>query len=103
MRGEAGAVGGVSEMVLSKPSERPRLVRERRACTACVCWALDFGATGAALAAGLGREVPLSWTAGTGRTAYGAAGAGAEGLSLGEAVPFSVGGASAMERGRGTE
>jgi hypothetical protein len=60
MRGELGAVGGVSDIVLSKPSDRPRLIRERMACTACVCSPLDFG--GAAVAWGLaqGVEVPLS-------------------------------------------
>jgi hypothetical protein len=100
MRGDAGAVGGVSEIVLSKPSDWPRLVRERRACTACVCWLLDGGRMAAALAAGLGRDVPLTWTAGTRSAAHKPVAAAVVRRLLGEAVPFSAGAASAMEGGR---
>jgi hypothetical protein len=102
MRGEAGAVGGVSEIVLRKPSDWPRLVRERRAWTACVCWLPDDGGrTAAALAAGPGSEVPLTWTTGTGGAAREAAAAFVVRPLLGEDVPFGAGAASAMERGRG--
>jgi hypothetical protein len=97
MRGDAGAVGGVSEIVLRKPSDRPRLVRERRAWTACVCWLFDVGRMAAALAAGLGRDVPLTWTAGPGSAAHESVAAVVVWPLLGEDVPFSVGTASAME------
>lgn len=100
MRGDAGAVGGVSENVLSKPSDRARLVRERRVCTAGVCWLLEGGRMAAALAAGLGRDVPLTWTAGTRSAAHELVAAVVVRPLLGDAVPFSAGAASAMEGGR---